>query len=198
MWSRLSWHSMKTRCIKHCQKIKWWSLLDKIINYFLFFFLKILFICRERGREKEREKNINVWLPFTCPDWGPGLQPRRVPWLGIKLATLWFATHAQSTELHQPGLMFFFMISWVVFGLLLCSEYISLLHQRKESVLRLSLLGMFFSGGKKTCFVLQIVGYILLDDWPTSYLQLLSPLTSSYMEVRRAGYLLSQTSLHLK
>ena len=23
--------------------------------------------------------------------WGPGLQPRHVPWLGIKLATFWFA-----------------------------------------------------------------------------------------------------------
>ena len=29
------------------------------------YFLKILFIFRERGREGER--NINVWLPLTCP-----------------------------------------------------------------------------------------------------------------------------------
>ena len=40
-----------------------------------------------------------------CPYWGPGLQPRHVPWLGIELATLWFIAHAQSTELHQPGLI---------------------------------------------------------------------------------------------
>ena len=26
-----------------------------------------------------------------APYWGPGLQPRHVPWLGIDLATLWFA-----------------------------------------------------------------------------------------------------------
>ena len=38
------------------------------------------------------------------PHWGPGPQPRHVTWLGIEPLTLWFADHAQSTELHQPGL----------------------------------------------------------------------------------------------
>ena len=28
---------------------------------------------------------------LCIPKWGPGLQPRHVPWLGIKLVTLWFA-----------------------------------------------------------------------------------------------------------
>ena len=49
-----------------------------------FFFLKtlfILFLDRGERREKERELNINVWLPLTCP----------LPWLGIKPVTLWFA-----------------------------------------------------------------------------------------------------------
>ena len=40
--------------------------------------------------------------------WGPGPQPRHVPWLGIELATLWFAAWAQSTELCQPGITLFF------------------------------------------------------------------------------------------
>ena len=44
-----------------------------------FFFLRSLFIFRERGREGERERNINVWLPLAHPYWGPGLQPRHVP-----------------------------------------------------------------------------------------------------------------------
>ena len=35
------------------------------------------------------------------PYWGPGPQSRCVPWLGIELATLWFA--GQSTEPQQPG-----------------------------------------------------------------------------------------------
>ena len=44
---------------------------------YLFFF--ILFIFRGEGREKESDRNINVWLPLTRPHWGPGLQPRHVP-----------------------------------------------------------------------------------------------------------------------
>ena len=53
-------------------------------------FYLFIFIERGEGRENERERNINVWLPVTCPLWGPSLQPRHVPWLGIKLVTLWF------------------------------------------------------------------------------------------------------------
>ena len=49
-------------------------------------FLKILFIYlfleREDGWEKERKRNINVWLPLTCPPTGdlahnPGMCPDR-------------------------------------------------------------------------------------------------------------------------
>ena len=59
------------------------------------------------------------------PHWGPGPQPRHVPWLGIELATLWFAAHTQSTELHQPGQRFsnfycnFFFGSWLFRSVLL-------------------------------------------------------------------------------
>ena len=59
--------------------------LSKLVHHGrLVFFFKIyifyLFIFREvGGREKERERNINVWLPFTGPNWGPGPQPRHVP-----------------------------------------------------------------------------------------------------------------------
>ena len=31
-----------------------------------------LFLDREKGREKERERNITVWLPLECPPWGSG------------------------------------------------------------------------------------------------------------------------------
>ena len=56
-----------------------------------FFFLQTLFIFRGERREKEKERNINVWLPLVhTPNWGPGLQPRHVPWLGIEPVTLWF------------------------------------------------------------------------------------------------------------
>ena len=29
-----------------------------------------MYVCREKGREGERERNINVWLPFPCPQLG--------------------------------------------------------------------------------------------------------------------------------
>ena len=43
------------------------------------------------GREKERERNVCVCGCLSCaPYWGPGLQPRHVPRLGIEPVTLWF------------------------------------------------------------------------------------------------------------
>ena len=59
---------------------------------FWFFFIKkiYLFIFREREREKERERNINMWLPLVHPLLGTWPVSRHVPWLGTKLATLWF------------------------------------------------------------------------------------------------------------
>ena len=43
---------------------------------------------------------------LSCvPHGEPGLQPRHVPRLGIKLVTLWFTAHTQATESHQPGLL---------------------------------------------------------------------------------------------
>ena len=72
-------------------------------------FLKILFIYLflegGEGREKERERNINVWLPLAhpllgdlfcnpgmCPDWESNQRP-----FGLQVS-------AQSTEPHWPGL----------------------------------------------------------------------------------------------
>ena len=41
----------------------------EIRRLFLFFrhYLFILFLDREEGKEKERERNVNVWLPLVCP-----------------------------------------------------------------------------------------------------------------------------------
>ena len=59
------------------------------------YFFKILFIFfRERGREGERGKDQCV-VASHMP-----LQPRHMPWLGTERATLWFAAHTQSIELH--------------------------------------------------------------------------------------------------
>ena len=62
-----------------------------------------LFLGRGEGREKGRKTTMCGCLSRT-PCWGPGLQPRLVPCLGIHLETFWFSGHHQSTEPHQPGL----------------------------------------------------------------------------------------------
>ena len=75
------------------------------IDYFKKDFI-YLFLKRGEGREKERERNINVWLPLErpltgdlahnpgmCPDWESIQQP-----FGLQAGT-------QSTEPHQPGLI---------------------------------------------------------------------------------------------
>ena len=53
---------------------------DMYFKYFIYFF-------RDRERERERERNISVCKIQDCPlhtsNWGPSLQPRYVPWLGI-------------------------------------------------------------------------------------------------------------------
>ena len=63
-----------------------------------FFFLRFyLFIFREKGGEGETEgekhwcvRNTSIDCVSHAPNQGPGPQPRHVPWLGMKPATLWF------------------------------------------------------------------------------------------------------------
>ena len=57
------------------------------------FFKRFYLFFRERGRKGEREgkKHQCVVASHAPPYWGPGPQPRHVPWLGIGPATLCFA-----------------------------------------------------------------------------------------------------------
>ena len=61
------------------------------------------FIFLERGRVKERERNINVWLSLARPLLGtwPATQACALDW---ELARLWFAGQRSTTEPHHPGL----------------------------------------------------------------------------------------------
>ena len=71
------------------------------VSFFLRFYL---FISRERGREWERERETSMYGCFSCvPNWGPGSQPRHVPWLEIKPTTLWFEGQHSVHRAHQPG-----------------------------------------------------------------------------------------------
>ena len=52
-------------------------------------------VCPWKGeREKEEHQCVRetvIGCPSHAPIQGPGPQPRHMPWLGIELATLWFA-----------------------------------------------------------------------------------------------------------
>ena len=90
----------KYRCVRaHCLKVildprklqhlHFWACSDALS----FLFLNILFIYFQRegkGRRKRGwETSMCGWLSRS-PHWRPGPHPRHVPWLGIKLVTLWF------------------------------------------------------------------------------------------------------------
>ena len=78
------------------------DLFGCFLGFYLFTFRK-----RESEWEREGEKQVrDTWIgSFShAPYWGPGQQPRHMPWLGTELVTFWFTGWAQSTEPHQPGL----------------------------------------------------------------------------------------------
>ena len=68
-------------------KMQVWNMLKRENQNFTF--LICLFL--ETGGGRDRERNIDVWLPLTRPYWGPGPPPRHVPWLGMEPTALWFA-----------------------------------------------------------------------------------------------------------
>ena len=68
-----------------------------LLSYFNPQLRTCLLILEREGRDKERERNINVrekhWLVAfsVCPDWGMNPKPRHVPWLEIKPKIFWLA-----------------------------------------------------------------------------------------------------------
>ena len=88
---------------------------DPMPNFYLHYSVFYLYIYylfyfeREEGKEKERERNINVWLPLTCAP--PGDLARKpgmcYDWESNR-RTLGSWPGAQSTEPHQPGLIYVF------------------------------------------------------------------------------------------
>ena len=71
--------------------------MNNIRQFNVSFFIKILFIFREREREGEKDGEKHRYARDTsmgclshAPNLGPGLQPQHVAWLGIKPVTFWF------------------------------------------------------------------------------------------------------------
>ena len=72
---------------------------------------KILFLERGEVREKERERNITVWLPLAYPQPGTWSATQACALTGNQtgdLLVLWGSlAGVQSTESYQPSLFFF-------------------------------------------------------------------------------------------
>ena len=89
------------------------------------------------------------------PYWGPGLQPRHVPWLGIKPVTLWFtgqhsihwATPARADSHVQKYIVSYNMVALLSQLLHLCSTEIA---------------AICSSAGRKTCSV------VIKERWGVS------------------------------
>ena len=78
-----------------------YSVTFKVMDIYLLFkfFFRLLVLERRDGREKEGKKHQLV-ASCTHPDWGPYLQRRRVPWPGIKPATLWSVGQCPATYIY--------------------------------------------------------------------------------------------------
>ena len=65
-----------------------------------------LILERGEGREKERKRNINVWLPLAHPNWGPDLacNPGMCPDCESNQPPFGSQASTQSTEPHESGL----------------------------------------------------------------------------------------------
>ena len=97
------------------------------------------------------------WLSCT-PNWGPGLQPRPVPWLGIEPVTLWLTSWHSVTEPQQPGLLFFWG-TYVLFSIVTVPVYTPHSHQQY-------MRGSFFSTSSSvliSCFF--IIAILIGVKW---------------------------------
>ena len=83
-----------------------YAFVPKVFSHRSFFLSFIyLFLDSGEGRQKERERNSNVWLPLTCPLLGswPAAQACALDWESNQWP-FGLQASAQSTEPHQPGL----------------------------------------------------------------------------------------------
>ena len=85
------------------------NLFILILKYVFFFKKDFISLFLDRGEEKKKERETTRCGCLShAPYWGPGPQPRHVPWLGIEQATLWFAGQ-HSIHWATPSREYFFL-----------------------------------------------------------------------------------------
>ena len=79
--------------------------MDILFSFLFSYFLKILFIFRERGRkgEREGEKHQCVVASHAPPTGGLAFNPGMCPNWELNWWPFGFQAHTQSTELYQLG-----------------------------------------------------------------------------------------------
>ena len=92
-----------------------------------FFSFKILFIFREgKGGRKRGRKTSMCGCLLHALNWGPDLQPRHVPPLGIEPATLWFAGQHSIHWATPARATFIYLFYYVLLTMLLQLSYFPL------------------------------------------------------------------------
>ena len=71
-------------------KVKEYFRLNSNNNILFFKDFIYLFLERGKGREKERQRNINVWLPLSCPLLGTWPKTQECVQTWIEPLPLWF------------------------------------------------------------------------------------------------------------
>ena len=79
---------------------------SRVNGIFFYFFLDVIYLFLEGGeeKEKEQERNINVWFALMLPLMGtwPGTQTCALDW-ELNLQPFGSQAGTQATEPHQPG-----------------------------------------------------------------------------------------------
>ena len=122
--------------------------LSLYLGLYYILFLNILFIYfwREGKGRRNTEREISTCGCLSCaPHWGPSLQPRLVPWLGIKPATPWFtgqhsihwATPARARSLFYSNDVLYFSVYKSYTSVKFIPEYLILFYAIIEGIILL-------------------------------------------------------------